>query len=328
MRNPFWSVQEKRLRALWRIIIQLMLFIIITGILILGSGFLLANPQEFQEVASGAGLRPLVTILLSAATLCGMVASLWLMARFIDKRAFVDFGFQCDGHWWRDFAVGLGLGIGLMAGVFIFELTVGWVSITEVFAVPSGETFALAIAVLLFQFIAVGIYEEMFSRGYQLLNMAEGFRFLGRRKAVILAWLLSSAVFGVLHITNPNASLLSTFNIIIAGLMLGLPVVLTRSLALSIGLHISWNFAQGNIFGFPVSGTGVNQTTFIAVQQGGPDFWTGGAFGPEAGFLGLIAMAVGAVIILAWTHYRRGSAQLDYRLVEYGEKAKRNKNAD
>jgi hypothetical protein len=140
--------------------------------------------------------------------------------------------------------------------------------------------------------LLVGFHEELFSRGYQVLNLSEGLNYpqLGKRGTVIIAVSTSSVLFGSLHLLNPNASAISTINIIIAGIVLAIPFVLTGSLGLSVGLHFSWNFVQAGVCGFPVSGMNF-QTSVFRIQQAGSDLWTGGAFGPEAGLLGLLGLA-------------------------------------
>ena len=114
-----------------------------------------------------------------------------------------------------------------------------------------------------------------------------------------------------------NATVVSTVNLFLAGLFLGLPFLLTDQLAMPIGIHITWNFFQGNVFGFPVSGTSNNETTFIAVHQNGPDMWTGGAFGPEAGLLGLAAIIVGSLLIIWWAKRTRGAVGFELAVAEY-----------
>jgi hypothetical protein len=76
----------------------------------------------------------------------------------------------------------------------------------------------------------------------------------------------------------------------------------TRQLWLSIGLHFSWNFFLGPIFGFPVSG--ITSFTLLQVEISGPDLFTGGAFGPEAGLVVLPAQALGFLIVWAATRGR------------------------
>jgi hypothetical protein len=118
-----------------------------------------------------------------------------------------------------------------------------------------------------------------------------------------------------LHIFNPNAGLVSSFNIFLAGLLLlGVGRLLTGELAIPIGVHITWNFVQGNVLGFPVSGVDYRWATVFATQQHGPELWTGGAFGPEAGLLGVLAMLLGALLTILWVRWRYGRTGLCHAL--------------
>lgn len=319
MPNPFYNKDEQRLRALVRIILH-------AGILLLGT-LILAFPVSILLVATypqpptPEELQNSLTLPTSVAliTLVVMTLTLWLFARVIDKRRFSDYGlWVMQGAWWRDLAFGLGLGAGLMALVFGLQLALGWVQITDTFAARSAQPFSVAILAPIITFLCVGIYEEMLSRGYHLLNLAEGLNLprVSPRAALLLAWVLSSSLFGVLHAFNPNATPISTFNLMLAGLFLGLGFVLTRSLAIPIGLHISWNFFQGNVFGFPVSGTNAG-ATFIAVEQGGPALITGGAFGPEAGLIGLAVIALGVALTVAYVQAVYGEVRLQTELTAY-----------
>jgi membrane protease YdiL (CAAX protease family) len=120
---------------------------------------------------------------------------------------------------------------------------------------------------------------------------------------------LSSLFFGIGHAMNPHADWVSTLGVTAAGLLLGLGYVFTGSLGISVGLHFSWNFFQGNVFGFPVSGRDFG-VSFLKVSQGGPGLWTGGAFGPEAGLLGFLACLLGGLLVLLWVRRVYGPVRL------------------
>jgi membrane protease YdiL (CAAX protease family) len=298
--NPFWNASEHRLRALWRLVIFAIL-VIILGILI---------SRLFDRVQfNGSPLIALITI----------VFSTWIAGKLLDRRKFSDFGFHFSGHWWVDFAFGLALGAILLSIIFLVELAFGWITVTG-FLHSSNSTMPFITGLLetIVLFLCVGIYEELFSRGYLLRNLAEGFNFsfLKSRFALLIALLISSGVFGVLHAANPNASLISTLNLIVAGVFLAFGYILTGELAIPIGLHITWNFFEGNVFGFPVSGT-TPLITFINIDQKGPTLLTGGAFGPEAGIIGLLATILGCVLIALWVRYRTGRLGLWNQLAEY-----------
>lgn len=328
----FWNAEQRRLRALWRLAIQALVWFILTFLFQFVVGIIaamvalatrsltpeqLADPQVLQEAFLGS---PVVLLVLQFLSLLITLFSVWLAGRLLDRRRFSDFGFRFSRNWWADFIFGLALGAVLMVLIFLIEWLAGWVTISGTFVTTmEGWPFALAILIPAVMFVMVGIGEELFSRGYQLTNFAEGFwgMKVSPQWSVVIATLVSSAIFGILHIFNPNASLISSFNIFLAGILLAMGYILTGELAIPIGLHISWNFVQGNVFGFPVSGGSTHAATFIAIQQGGPDLWTGGAFGPEAGLVGVLAMALGALLIVGWVRLRYGRVALHIPLAEY-----------
>lgn len=313
--NPFWNSKEHRIRSLFRLLIQVIILTFITGLLGIFLGILLKISPFVSSTSS-------IMIVSTLSSLVGIIFSVWLTGFFIDRRPFTLFGFHFNRWWWIDLVFGLFLGALLFIVIFFVELSVGWVHITGTFqSMDEMFSFPAALFISAILYIFVGIQEELFSRGYQLRNIAEGLfnPHIVKSISLILAWLFSSIIFGLLHAANPNASLISTLNIIIAGLFLGLGYILTGELAIPIGLHISWNFFQGNVFGFPVSGT-TPFVTFLRISQSGPDIWTGGAFGPEAGLIGLLAMIIGCILILLWLSMTQRSIKLKDDLVEYHSK--------
>ena len=96
-----------------------------------------------------------------------------------------------------------------------------------------------------------------------------------------------------MHGMNPNVSILG-LNIALVGILFAYMFVATNSLWLPIGYHITWNYFQGNVFGFPVSGTTPNGIYGVEVVAG-RDWLTGGAFGLEGGLMATLLILVGFV---------------------------------
>jgi membrane protease YdiL (CAAX protease family) len=304
LKAPFWNSDERRLRALWRLLgFGMTAALLGWGALATG---LPARLRDLGASATGAVLVLAIDLL-----------SLWLTARLFERRPLTDSGLGLDASFLRELGLGLGLGAVLMSSVFAVEKALGWVSVSTLFRQADPVVpFPLAFLTPLVVFVSVGIYEEAVFRGLLMRTLAEGLssRRVPPRTALVLAALLSSAAFALAHARNPNATVVSTLNIAVVGMVLCLPYLITARLALSIGLHISWNLFQGNVYGFPVSGTTRLPTTVIAVVQRGPDVWTGGAFGPEGGLLGLLAVAVGAVAIVLVLRPREGFARIQEAL--------------
>jgi membrane protease YdiL (CAAX protease family) len=244
---------------------------------------------------------------LFALRLIAVLLSTWLVVRFIDRRPWSQMGLQFDRSWWLDAFFGLCLGALLMSFVFVVEYVAGWVQVRDFFVVDVNATpFIVALIGPLVVSLVISIIEELLARGYQLRNLAEGLNVpsFGPGRAIVASWIISSSLFGLLHVFNPNATWLSTLYLMLTGVFFGLGYVLTGRLGLPIGLHFGWNFFQGNIYGFPVSGNIFGGATVITIQQGGPTLWTGGAFGPEAGLLGIAAILLGCLLTLLWVEAR------------------------
>lgn len=300
MAELFWNRDEQRLRAGIRMLVYFALWGFGPAALhsILGNVLRNAAPADWQW---------LVGIVADLLRLAAVLAATVIAARWIDRRPLQSYGLRIDRRWLGDLVFGALLGAVLMVGVFVVGWLADWYAIADVWvSAPATMPFVLTIWAPITWFAVIAIAEELLCRSNQLLNLAEGWQPSGRLVAVTLAWLVSSAIFALLHVYNPHSNWYTTLCLLGYGLFFGLGYVLTGQIALPIGLHFTWNFVQGNIFGFPVSGRITHATSLFVTQESGPDLWTGGAFGPEAGLLGLLAALVGAGVIVLWARWRYG----------------------
>lgn len=223
----------------------------------------------------------------------GIVASVVLAARVLDRRELRDLGVVGDRRWWARLGLGFSLGALLMAAVFAVEVLCGWAEVTGTFVVRVASIpLALALGFSVIKMLCVGVYEELVSRGYWLRNLADGVN-------LPFGVIVSSAVFAALHAMNDNATLMSTFGLFVNGLLFAVALLVTGRLSAPIGLHIAWNLFEGAVFGFPVSGDN-ESASVVAIQQRGAEVITGGAFGPEAGAIGIAASLAGIAMLLIW----------------------------
>jgi membrane protease YdiL (CAAX protease family) len=214
----------------------------------------------------------------------GMLGVAWLFRRFVDKKSFRSLGFDLSNYK-KDLIIGLLGGFGLIASGFVILMLMGHLSISETnFNLPLILGYILLFAIASFN-------EEIMVRGYIMNNL-----FDSMDKYVAL--IISSLLFAVMHLANANITILSVTNIFLAGILLGIYYVHKQNLWLPIALHFSWNYFQGPIFGFEVSGVDVNGLIIQDVH--GPDLLTGGQFGFEGSILATFLM----VIAIIFLHYK------------------------
>lgn len=291
----FLSPTERRLRAGWRLLLQSIVLLVILSILSIGVVIL--------TTLLGIDLStiPPLSLVNLLPTAVSMTLAVWMGRRLLDRRPFASLGFHFDRRAVIDLVVGVLIPGAMMGAIYLLEIALGWLRF-DGWAWQTVTPGQVVLGVLsgLLGFAVVGYQEELLSRGYHLQNIRDG---MG------LGWglFLSSAIFALMHLGNPNVTWYTTLpGLLAAGYFLAFGWLRTRQLWLPIGLHIGWNFFEGTVFGFPVSG--IDLLGLIRQTPTGPLSFTGGPFGPEAGLVLVPAMAVGVALVWLYTRGRTARA--------------------
>ncbi|HLH09355.1 MAG TPA: CPBP family intramembrane glutamic endopeptidase [Terriglobales bacterium] len=268
--------EDGRLRSGWRFLLSVVVFFFVNGFAI-DVANTLAGPSDRKFELF---YRPFLAIFL--------LASFSVLLKLLDRvegNPLPAMGLRrC--HFAKDVAVGICLGV-VMVGLAVLLLAL--VCHIEFQVVLSGHSAKLALAVLLI--LATGaMAEELAFRGYPFQRLVEG-------TGTIVALILTSVLFGIVHLRNPHASVVGVINTIAIGIVFALAYLRTRSLWLPWALHFGWNLSLGLLFGLPVSGL----REFGVVVRGtatGPAWITGGAYGIEGGAAGTLGIAAGLAFVL------------------------------
>lgn len=268
----FKNIEEDRLRAGYRIFIFLGLFVPIVVIVQLAS-----LPYSLNYLFISLFLTLLI----------------WGVGSSIDKRKLAGFGLHLSPKWWREFFIGTALATVVTVVLYVFAILSGSLHFDGFgWEIAGWQTFAKNAFFLLLMMLCIGYYEELLFRGYFNLNLFEGIHSGGSTRSWvsgIASVIFISLAFALAHANNPNATTMGIVNVFLAGVMLGIPVLATGRLGLSVGLHFAWNYIQGPILGMPVSGINFNYAVFVSINEG-EVLWSGGAFGFEGGLFGLFGI--------------------------------------
>jgi uncharacterized protein len=196
--------------------------------------------------------------------------------------------------------VGRGLAIGAAAGIMATSIaSLGGLAVENASITWGGATVGAG----LMQLAAIGptsVGEELLIRGVVFRQLARGLH-------PGVAILATGAFFGVMHLGNPNVSLIAAANIALVGVWFGLLVWRTGTLWSSIALHVVWNWFEGFVYGTPVSGL-LPAASVVTIDSGTiPGFWTGGRFGPEAAGVTTVMLALATLATFAWPKATPGS---------------------
>jgi len=273
-------IRQGWLRALIFLIVWVLIQLGITNIL-----YSILKP--FAQNASqqtDPGLNLLIISLISFGT---SVPAVLIFRKLIDRQSIASLGFNWKNnsqHAWSGFFSALFI----LTAASLILVASGNLSFIGFDFYP--EDLMLYVLVMLL----VAFAEELVIRGYILNNLLDSF-------PKWIALLISATLFALFHFLNPEFSWLSLIGIFIGGLLIGLNYIYTRNLWFGIFFHFAWNYFQGPVFGFKVSGL---ETDSLLVQNiKGPVWWTGGTFGFEASMLAcLLIMGVAAYLAI---YYKR-----------------------
>ncbi len=296
MRNCSIILQVKHsLLPVW---VTVPLFLITSAILIIVFSALSNLIFQIQAPVSKGYLIVFQQFMLHFPLFLGIFILALLFLKYIDRRPISDLGLELRGRG-PDFIFGalfasilyvLGFGTSLLLGV------VKIVNIHFDVGLLAGSFVVLIVSALM---------EEIMIRGYILSRLM-----LCMNK--FLALFLSSAIFGLLHVLNPNIGFLAVFNVFLAGLMLGAAFLYTRNLWFPIILHVCWNWLQGPVLGYEVSGIKIFPSAFtLHLPQN--NIFNGGTFGFEGSIICTVLLVMSTGVIICWFENKSKKARLEIK---------------
>lgn len=270
---------QGQVRAGWRILYYLLLTG--AGSTAFIAAYKAAATSLFPAAAGSVRLGEIAPYaLIGAAAILGA----FIMLRFFDQRPLKTLGYSMHTRMGIEIAQGILLGFFMISILSGIEWAAGYVS----FSRAEGDFGQLPLTFVYYAavFTASAAMEESLTRGYAFQALVQG---IGKAGAVCV----SSIAFSLAHLFNPHVNGIALLNTILAGVWLSIAYLKTRSLWLPTSLHMTWNLSLGFIFGYPVSGA-IMPDAMTRLSRRGPDWITGGAYGPEGGVLctGILLAAI------------------------------------
>lgn len=282
------SQERKSALPVWaRILLFIIAFLIVSSIFqVIG---LVVAGVPLMEMASLGEMSTNVLFIVQLWGFIGLLLLVFVFRKYIDRKSIVSLGFSLKNRW-RDFAIGLLLALLLIGGGSLVLRVLGFVK----FSVNDFDFGAFALSFLLF--IIVALNEEIMIRGYILNNLLTV-------SNKYLALLISAVIFTALHGFNASLSWIGITNLFLAGILLGSAYIFTENLWFPISLHLFWNFIQGPVLGYHVSGQEIESV--FAVKLSGNEMLNGGGFGFEGSLVCTIMSLIIIGVILGYYERRK-----------------------
>ncbi|MEW9699180.1 lysostaphin resistance A-like protein [Paenibacillus sp. SI8] len=270
-------------------VITIVLSIIAAVITIAGQPSLMSDPMAIAKDAAFVQMAQWSQII-------GFIGGVFISYAIFERRKGWPLGLNTKRLWSR-------FGEGFLAGVILITASCGLIWLfggVKLISVHGSAAISLDMLLGFLLFIGVGMNEELFSRGY-LQGLVQV------RFGTVIAVAVSTILFAFLHSNNPGMwdSPLPIINLLLAGLLFGVSRVSTGGLWMPIGMHLSWNFFQGNVYGFDVSGT--RTVSIFQMEKSGSTVISGGSFGAEGSLVTTVILLVG--IALIYMYYQRANVR-------------------
>lgn len=260
---------------------RLAVFVLATAVGVLGARLLLPPVTAWIEASTGVRL-PTFGLSLSA----GLVVGHWWTFRQVQRDGWQRVALDRRAGSPSAVLGGAALGAAAVGFPSLALLAIGWLQLEPM---PAGNLWGAALATLAF-LLPAALWEELAVRGYLLALLRERF---GARRAIVA----TSVLFGLMHLQNAGATLQSIAVVTLAGIFLGTIVVALGSLYAAWAAHVAWNFVMAGLMHTSVSGIGMGTPNYRTIDSG-PDWATGGPWGPEAGLFAAAGMLLAIYFLL------------------------------
>ncbi len=218
-----------------------------------------------------------------------LLLTLWV--QFYEQRPLRTLGFD-TGWGLAKFARGFVIGAVMLVAVVAVLAPFGYIGIEDGNPDRQGLIVVAPVLLVALGWVVQASVEEIAVRGWLMPAIA------ARYNNVWLGVALSSLVFALLHILNPGIGPVAIANLVLVSVFLSVFALWERGIWGVCGIHTAWNWAQGNVFGFEVSGTDTPGGVLVNLEESGPGLLTGDAFGPEAGVV--VTGVLVAALVVSW----------------------------
>jgi membrane protease YdiL (CAAX protease family) len=215
----------------------------------------------------------------------------------VQKRPLSSFGFSLTRvNAAKDYGTGFLIGILMIAAVILLEVMFGFIHFTGV----NGASVLPLVLLFLLGFLIQGMAEEIEFRGFFMISIA-------RRYPVWLAVITNPMFFGILHMFNKGATVFSTANTIMVGILFSIIMLKRDSIWMAGAMHSAWNFGQSNLFAQRVSGSSLTPSLFEMTTPTGIDMISGGDYGVEAGVFTTVILIIMIILALRMKTVRKSA---------------------
>ncbi|MFS8618105.1 MAG: CPBP family intramembrane glutamic endopeptidase [Solitalea sp.] len=259
-----------------------------------GIDFSQTDPSALASMQSD----PALLLLMQLASLIGFLFTLFVFSKLPPRKDYIQFGL-IDHRVIKD----LGLGTAIGTGVILLSFLILWLSGTVGNLQLNGDMSLRLLVVWFGIYLIVAFVEEVMFRGYFLNVFMD-------RYTPLTSVLITSILFGSMHFLNPSFGWLGLVNITLAGVLIGLTYFIRKTIWLPLGIHFGWNFVQGTVLGFHVSG--LEADAVFRHELSDNALLSGGAFGLE----GSLVTTLVCLIVIGLVYFY---GKLNFRPLEFNE---------